>query len=179
MSNKENFTQAMFFLAEVTGKTLTDIMFNFYLKEFEQLDMEKATEVILSFAKDAKWPSINQIKERMGLMTDDLSSEEKARLLTQKVVEAIGKFGWPHEKEASEWFGEDWDIIKSYSTWSLICDVDNDGLTTFQSQFREFVKSYLQNKKHEAYLALDSKTNDLVQGLLDNKIQKQIDEIPF
>jgi hypothetical protein len=179
MSNKENFTQAMFFLAEVSGKTLTDVMFNFYLKEFEQLDIEKATEVILSFAKDAKWPSINQIKERMGLCVEDLSDDEKARLLTQKVVEAIGDYGWSNEKEAAKWFGDDWKIVIGYSSWSIICDVDNDGLSTFQAQFREYAKAYLRSKKHDTYLALNDKNNTVVSSLLDSKIQNLIDEIPF
>lgn len=179
MTTKENFTQALFFLAEVSNRSLTSQMFDFYLKEFEQLDFDKATKAVLSFAKDCKWPSINQIKERMGLSPNDCDDDQKARLLAQNVVWAIGKFGWCNEKEAAEWFGDDWKLIAGYSPWSLICEIDNDGLSTFQAQFREYAKSYLHNQKYQNYVAIESKTGELVQSLLNNKMQKQIDNIPF
>jgi hypothetical protein len=37
----------------------------------------------------------------------------------------------------------------------------------------------MHNKKYEAHLALGEKSNDLIKGLLDNKMQKKIDDIPF
>ena len=163
MHNKEQFTEAMFFLAEMTGKDLSDQTFNFYFKEFEP-DLIKATNIIMSFAKDAKWPSINQIKDKMGICAHEPDNEQKARLLTQKVVQAIGKFGWSNESSAKEWFGaHDWEIVTRYLSWSQICDVDNDGLQTFQAQFREFSKSFMHNKKYENHLSLNSEIRDLIE----------------
>jgi hypothetical protein len=84
--------------------------------------------------------------------------------LTQKVVQALGKFGWSNESSAKEWFGiHDWEIVTRYLSWSQICEVDNDGLQTFQAQFREFAKSFMHNKKYDNHLSLNSE----IRGLID------------
>lgn len=162
MNSKEQFTEAMFFLAEVTGKDLTDLMFNFYYKEFEH-EIDKTTNIILSFAKDAKWPSINQIKEKMGLSAHEPDDEQKARVLAQRVVLGIGKFGQPNEKAARAWFGDkDWTLITRYSTWSTICDINNDQLPTFQAQLREYLIAVMHQEKYDANLFLNNGMKNLI-----------------
>lgn len=166
MNSKEQFTEAMFFLAEVTGKDLTDLMFNFYYKEFEH-EIDKTTNIILSFAKDAKWPSINQIKEKMGLSANEPDDESKARLLMARVDLARRDIGCPIPPSAiaaEKWFGEeDWKIITRYASWAEICDVLTVDRPFYDAQMRGFIKAHFANSKYQAHLSLTNK----ISGLID------------
>ena len=185
MNNKETFTEAMFFLAEVTGKNLSNVMFDFYYKDFEH-SLEQATKAIMEFAKDGKWPSINQIWERMGISTKEPDDEAKARLLFPRITYVIGLHGARTQVHCddskSKFTEEEWEIITSFKPWIEWCNEDyfnGDNEAIIYSQFREWYKAREQTKKYDNHLAITGKANDIVKSLLDSKIQKQIDEIPF
>ena len=155
---------------------LHDIYFN----ALAPLGIDNVNKVLLQFVEEFKFPSVVEIRSRLGFTAKELDDEEKARLLAQKVVDGIVKFGWPNQVDAEKWFGPaEWEIVTRYLPWSQICDVDNDQLPTFIAQFREFAKAYMHNQKYENHLALKGCSSDLVKSLLDSKIQRQIDEIPF
>lgn len=185
MNNKETFTEAMFFLAEVTGKNLSNVMFDFYYKDFEH-SLDQATKAILEFAKDGKWPSINQIWERMGVSTKKPDDEDYARDLLPKIWKHMANPGGStptHVRESREFFTDDeWTILTSFMRWVDWCDaeqVNKDNWTTISAQFREHYKSRQKIHKYNEHLTLNGKANDLVKSLLDNKMQKLIDDIPF
>jgi hypothetical protein len=177
---RKKFTEALVFLADLTGRTMTDQIHNFYLKELEPIGLDRVIPALLKYASKAKWPSVDDIRQSLGINIDPTDNEANARILAQKVVEAIGKFGWNNQLEAEKWFGkEEWEIVTKYLPWSQICDIETDQIPIFQAQFREFVIAYNQNKQHQEYLKLSGKNQAIVSSLLDSKIQKQIDEIPF
>jgi hypothetical protein len=164
-------------LADLTGKSMSTQLHDIYFKALEPLGIDKVNMVLLHYVEEAKFPSVADIRSKLGVCSQETDDNEKARLLTQKVVEGIVKFGWPNQIEAEKWFGPDnWEIITRYLPWSQICDIDNDQLPSFNAQFREFAKAYLHNKKYQAHLALENRSNSIVTGLLDNKMQKLIDK---
>jgi hypothetical protein len=162
MNNKDQFTSTLVMLADLTGKSMSAQLFDIYFNALDPLGLDKVNKVLLQFIEEFKFPSIVEIRSRLGFTIKEPDDEQKSRLLTQKVVSAIGKFGWSNEKEAEKFFGDDWKIVTGYATWSVICDVDNDGLSTFQAQFREYSKAYLSNIKYNAHLSLTSKIKDLI-----------------
>jgi len=167
-------------LADLTGKNMSTQLHDIYFNALVPLGIDNVNKVLLQFVEEFKFPSVVEIRSRLGFTAKEPDDEEKARLLTVRVVEAIGKFGWPNPVGAEKWFGpDDWEIVTKYRPWPQICNIEEDELQTFNSQFREFAKAYMHNKKYENHLALTGKANDLVKSLLDSKIQRQIDEIPF
>ena len=167
-------------LADLTGKSMSTQLHDIYFNALDPLGIDEVNKILLQYVEEIKFPSIVEIRSRLGFTNKEPDDEAKARLLAQKVVDGIGKFGWPNQLDAEKWFGPvEWEIITRYLPWSQICDVETDQLPTFLAQFREFSKAYMHNKKYEAHLALGEKSNDLVKDLLDSKMQKAIDDIPF
>lgn len=131
--------------SEITGRRYSENVWEMYLKAFERTDFQAIKKVMEEFFKCSKFPSVNDILSRIG--EKEISSEEKARLLSQNVISAIAKYGWCNEKDAKEHFGPDWDIVTGFQDWRLLCNLTNEDLSTFSAQFRSYAEIRLREKR--------------------------------
>jgi hypothetical protein len=123
---------------EMSGKNLSNNILDTYLMFFKNSDFLAIKKVMLEFFKTAKFPTVNDIKSRIGEI--EISPEERARVLAQEVIAAIGQFGWCNERDAKNHFGPNWDIITGFQGWGLLCNLQNDDLSTFSAQFRNYAE---------------------------------------
>jgi hypothetical protein len=130
---------------EVAGKNLSDNILAMYIQSFNKTDYQAIKKVMMEFIKCGRFPTINDILSRIG--EKDISPEERARTLAQEVISAIGKFGWCNEKDAKNHFGPDWDVITGFQGWGLLCNLQNDDLSTFSAQFRNYAEIRLKEKQ--------------------------------
>jgi hypothetical protein len=119
------------------------------IEALEKHDFQAIKKVMTEMLFSSKRPIINEILSGIGEKVD--SPEKSARLLTEKVIEAIGTFGAYQEKNAKEHFGSDWDIITGYQTWVTYCEITNEGLPFFRGQFRQYAELRFQGKSVEEF----------------------------
>jgi len=163
----EEFKQLFKACSEVAGKNFSENIILMYLKSFEKTDFQGIKKVMFEFFKCGKFPSVNDILSRIG--EKDISPEERARTLAQEVISAIGTFGWCNERDAKNHFGPNWDIITGFQGWGLLCDLQNDDLSTFAAQFRNYAEIRLREKA-----AAEIKNGELKSGDVINVAAKSI-----
>jgi hypothetical protein len=168
------FKQLFKACCEVTGRTLSDTVLAIYIQSFNKTEFHGIKRVMMEFIKCGKFPTINDILSRIG--EKDISPEERARILSQEVITAIGKFGWCNEREAKEHFGPDWDIITGFQGWGLLCNITNDDLSIFSAQFRQYAEIIYKRRDVEKNTGLalgEGMTIDSrVKSIADDQIKK-------
>jgi hypothetical protein len=188
MNSKDQFTSTLVLLADLTGKNMSTTLHDIYFQALEPYGIEKVNKILLSYVEEIKFPSVVQIKEKLGISNVDATDEEKARLLASKILRTIEKYGCSspfHEQNALSQFSEnEMKLVKSFMPWCDWCNenmVNYDNWSTIAAQFREYCKALGNQQRYDTHLEITSgnQQSQIIASLLDSKIQKQIDEIPF
>lgn len=161
------FTNGFCMLCEMTKRKYSEALHDFYLSELKPLGLERVLPVILAFARDCRFPSVNEIKERLGVVTALPDEDQKARVFASEVWSAIEKFGGYRIKDAAEHFGpEKWRVVTAFGSWPQICEILTDDKPNFLAQFREFAKAYRLNDAYESQtVRLSSGATNIVAEL--------------
>jgi hypothetical protein len=170
----EEFKKIFKACSEMAGRTLSDTILDMYIQSFNKTDFQAIKKVMVEFFKCSKFPSVNDILSRIG--EKEISPEERARTLAQEVISAIGKFGWCNERDAKNHFGPDWDIITGFQGWGLLCNLQNDDLSTFSAQFRNYAEIRLREKAADEIKNGALNSGDIInvasKAIVDGQIKK-------
>lgn len=124
------------------------------------------------------FPSLSQIINKIN---PKLDIETRAKEITGRVIESLGRFGSYHPKEAREYIGEvGWKAVQASCTdWYTATEIPNDKLSFFETKVDGHVKSFL--KIEEAGLDLNrnlnieqKEGNPFLQNALNVAISKPI-----
>lgn len=141
-------------------------------------DFEKAALTLkgmLAEIRPGKFPSANDILERMGRTTAVPDDDLVARDISGKIIRAITKIGWANPKEAKAYIGDlGWQVVELQGGWHIVCDVTNDQLPTMQAQWRELAKAQIMKARcgGEFKLPGHEKSSHLISELAASLVRK-------
>jgi hypothetical protein len=156
-------------LADLTGKNMSAQLHDIYFNALDPLGIDNVNKVLLQFVEEIKFPSIVEIKSRLGFTNKEPDAEAIARLLFPRILKAVERFGSAseyHIKESKALFTDDeWNIITRFLSWNDWCNgeiLNYENQATISAQFREYSKALSQSIKYDAHLSLTSKIKDRI-----------------
>ncbi len=121
-----------------------------YVDDLAEFDYQDVINAYQNYRKNPKNRTMPLPAQIIGILTPEISQESQANIITGRIREAIGKFGWANPGEAKAHIGEiGWRVIGRFGGWSSVCE--NHGLSInpgqFNAQAREQVKAILEEEK--------------------------------
>jgi hypothetical protein len=165
-------------LADLTGKRMSTQLHDIYFNALDPLGIDSVNRVLLDFVEEIKFPSIIEIKSRLGFTNTKPDDDAIARMLFPRILKAVEKHGSAsqyHITESKALFSdEEWSLITSFLSWPDWCNDDifnYENQATISAQFREYAKAISQSIKYDAHLSLTNK----ISGLIDiNSLSKDL-----
>lgn len=163
MNSKDKFSNTLVMLADLTGKNMTEQLYDIYLYALEPLGLDRVNQVMMKYVEKMRFPSIEDIRREFNISSECPDEDQVARLFTEKVIKAMNDIGHYRVKDAENHFTkEEWSTIDAYGGWSQITLIDDT--ERFRPQFREFAKAYTKNEKFNAFKSLNPETKNILIG---------------
>ena len=141
-------------LAEYYGVTLTPGQLAMYSEDLADIPVEALVRAIsLVRQSETFFPKPAVIRSKVFGSDQDAALEA-----SNKIVEAMGRFGWTNSEQAREFMGEvAWDVVKREGGWTALCErTKNDDLPILKSQWRNLARVVVIRKTQEHLAITDS-----------------------
>lgn len=122
-------------LAEYYGINLTPNQLSMYAEDLEDLDPQAMGAAIKRLRRTEQFfPKPGII--RQAILGND---RDEAIEASNRIVEAMAKFGWNNPDRAREFVGElGWRVVEREGGWRALCErTENDDLPALKAQWRE------------------------------------------
>ena len=130
-------------MAEVYGDVFSELRLETYcnmLRDIPIHRLSQAIQEILANPNQRRMPLPAEIRARAS---GEVSSDQEAVLASNRIVEAMHKFGYPNPTEARRFMGElAWSVVESEGGWESLCErTTADHLPALKAQWRELAKA--------------------------------------
>lgn len=130
-------------LAEFYGETLTPTrlkMFAEVLSDMPAVELERAIGVVTRDPRITRMPLPANLRQATR---PSANPDHDALEASNRIVEAIDRFGWTNPKEAQAFIGElGWLVVQREGGWETICEnTTARQLPTLKAQWRELAKA--------------------------------------
>lgn len=143
-----------------------------WYEALKDLPGDRLALAVRSHMSDCKWPpSIAELRKRAILPSDG----EDWSAAWEKVIRAIGRFGYTNESEALESFDETTREVVKRLNWKQICMTDTDNLQTLRANFRMIYEQIQEKTEQNAVLPVS--VREQLSGLA--MIEGTSDEVLF
>lgn len=148
-------------LSEVYNRSLSEAAISFLADSLMDLDGQKvitAMKSCISNPETKGFPMPGQIR---AMVSPQVSNEQLAVEASNKIVEAMSKFGYTQPEKARAFMGEiAWEVVQREGGWQSLCErTTNDELPILKAQWRSLaaVVSIRQKQDHVALPSADRK----------------------
>lgn len=125
------------------GKEFPDYILKMYAADLADIplgQLKNAFDVYRRNSKNRTFPIPAQIRE---IIFPEESENLEAVNSSNKIWNAIGKFGWSNPEEAKSFLGELWELVKFQGGWKNLCQESNQAQPEiFKAQLRESCKAH-------------------------------------
>jgi hypothetical protein len=120
-----------------------------YIDDLADLEFTAVCAVVKEIRRDPKttrFPFPAVIRDRISPAVTD---ESESLIAVNKVIEAVGKFGWHNQQSAREFIGElGWLLVSMEGGWLRVCEtLDSDNLNTTRAQWRGLAQALIKRNK--------------------------------
>lgn len=130
-------------LAEFYGETLTPSRLNMFAQVLSDLapsDVERAIALLTRDPRITRMPLPAHIRQAVR---PDANPEHDALEASNRIVEAIGRFGYYNPRDARDFIGElGWRVVEREGGWETVCEnTTTRMIPTLKAQWRELAKA--------------------------------------
>lgn len=134
-------------LAEYYGTMLTPNRLSMYAEDLDDLELDEIGRAIKLIRRDPAqnfFPLPSKIRECIKG-----NARDEALEASNRIVQAMGKFGWTNPEGARAFIGElGWRVVEREGGWQGLCQrTTDDALPTFKAQWRELAAATLRREQ--------------------------------
>jgi hypothetical protein len=143
---KNEIAKLVFALSEYYDKPLTQLQFDMYVEDLQELSVEDLIKAIKLYRQDPANDRFPIPSKLIGLLKP--SDEDQAREVLGRIRSAISNIGPYRTGEAKEFVGEiAWEVIKRQGGWEEVCKASYDQLPAFQANWRDTAKTVMKRDR--------------------------------
>jgi len=164
----ERLVKAIYALTKMCEKELDDYGFDRYYNALKEYPIDDVLKHLEYFYDCTKWPSINELRERLG--TRQIDPASKAKMVAEEIMRMVNMVGCPHAAAADEAMSRLSPVakmvVRNRGGWPLSCEMTNSDV---QFRMREFEQSALvaiMSGKTDEYQQSLEKPSDRVTSIL-------------
>jgi len=136
-----NFTQQikikLLALATISGKELNEMALNAFIEALSDLEPSAVLASLQDWLRTGKgFPYPADIRAKV---MPDLDPKDNAIDAVNRIITAIGRFGYTNPKQARDFIGElGWETVERFGGWLHLCEnVNSENEGMFRAQLRE------------------------------------------
>jgi hypothetical protein len=176
-SERNETIKALAVMADVYGRPISKAAISFMADALMDLDGQKVLRALCDYAKDPAsrgFPLPGQVR---AMVSPEVSKDQLATEAANKIVEAMGKFGWTNPDKARAFMGElAWEVVVREGGWSNLCErTTNDDLPIMRAQWRELAK-VVHVRQQQAKASLPSPELAMLDGKRSDKTIKRLQD---
>lgn len=148
-----------------------------YVTDLEDLPATQAIQAYLTYRRDPKNRSMPIPAQIRSIAEPSPDPQDIAILTSGKVTQAVSKYGWSNSAAAMNYIGPlGRKAVSVFGGWAHVCENlgTTIGLTTFQAQVRELIKSEIRvSETGQNHFLIDRSCDDKPEQI-DSKIAEVI-----
>lgn len=129
-------------LADLYGRQLSAPAVGLMSDALMDLDGKSVIEALNKYMRDPASRSFPMPGAIRAMIVPEVTGDQVALEAANRIVEAMGKYGWTNPEKAREFMGEiAWEVVKRDGGWAALCErTNNDDLPILKAQWRELAK---------------------------------------
>lgn len=151
MVQKILVTMADFYSRKISADAIS--LISDALSDLDGQQVITALKKYMTGADSKFFPLPGQIR---AMISPEASGDQLALEAANKIIEAMGKFGWTNPEKAREFMGPlAWEVVVRDGGWVSLCErTKNDDLPILRAQWRELAKVVSVRQKQAEQAAL-------------------------
>ena len=130
-------------MAEAMGRQLTEAGIKHYLQFLDDIDTGTVVWALQELIKtESRMPTVADIR-RIAKPEESITVEHDAIEASNRIVQAMGKYGWINPEQAKEFIGElGWAVVQREGGWRNVCEhTKTEDLPITKAQWRNLAKA--------------------------------------
>lgn len=124
------------------GREINDAVILMQVQDLEDLPFAEVAKAFNDYRKNPSNKGAPLPAMIRAMLCPEMSADQLALEASNKIIEAMARFGWTNLDKAREFMGEiAWGVVVREGGWAQLCErAKNDDLPILKAQWRELAK---------------------------------------